>query len=524
MSLFELLDDVRGDRYEPLRKALPGTPIGTGEGLDHDPLDLVDKSLNDISNGRGLAYDTREIMAAAPQIAPIITLRVNQFCKWAQPQRTPYEIGRVIRLREAKRKPTKAETAEIEKWTRFFGTCGNIDPKNPLERFRRDNFATFLAKTGRDSIIHDGLPIEIIPDRRGKPAAFRALDVKTIRRPEPGDALSENGTIDYVQWINGKAWMKWDASKLAYGVRRPRTDIHANGYGYPELDDLFVCVTGLIDSLDYNMNYFKQGSITKGILKIIGAVPPKALKAFKRYWAQTVAGVQNAWKMPILNVPHEKGDVQWVPMSQSNRDMEWSMFNEFLMWLALLHFGVDATEVGLPKYGGAGQKALFETNNEARLRVSRERGLERLVTVMVDKLNLHVLWEHAPDFELHFAGLNSLSEAERADLDAKLVRVKTTPNELRIRDDEEALPGGDILLDQVYTMALQAAQAAEQQKAEAAAQPGQQEQPEEGQEPEDGSGDTDEDEDPYDSLFRTLEGEGDDKAEPPQAQSRRRPG
>lgn len=490
-----------------MSKALPGAPVGEGEAYDHDPLELIDRSMNDISNGRGLSYQTREIMAAAPQIAPIITLRINQFSKWSRTQRSPYEIGRVVRLREAKRKPTRIETQEIEKFNRFYDTCGNLDPSNPLERFRRDSFATFLCKTGRDSLIHDAQPIEIVPDRRGKPAMFRAIDAKTVRRPEPGDPLSEGGKVDFVQWINSKAWAKWDASKLAFGVRRPRTDIHANGYGYPELDDLFVCVTGLIDSLDYNMNYFKQGSITKGILKIIGTIPPKTLKSFKRFWAQTVAGVNNAWRMPIVNVPHEKGDVQWVNMSQSNRDMEWSMFNEFLMWLALLHYGVDAVEVGLPKYGGGGQKALFETNNEARLRISRERGLGRLVTVTEDLLNRHVQWELNPDLELSFAGLDALSEQERADLDAKLVTTTRTINDLRKRDDVKTLKGGDIILNQVYTMAMQAAEEAERQKQEAeqqAAEGG----ADGGGNDGDGTGapgDGGEDEDdPYASLFRTL--------------------
>jgi len=167
--------------------------------------------------------------------------------------------------------------------------------------------------------------------------------------------------------------------------------------------------------------------------------------------------VNNAWRMPILNVPSEKGDVSWVPMSQSNRDMEWSMFNEFLNWLALLHYGVDPSEVGLPKYSNGGQKAMFETNNEARLRLSRERGLERLTNVLEDKLNLHVFWELNPELEFALTGLDALSEMERAELDAKLVRMTRTPNELRERDDIDPIEGGDMILDQTFVMARQAA-------------------------------------------------------------------
>lgn len=434
-------------------KAYPGPPVTSGEAIDFDPLDMVDKEFNNLSNGRGLSYWTREALASAPQIAPIITLRVNQLRKFARHQRTPYSIGRVVRLRESGRKPTPAEQKEIARLNRFFDICGN-ESADKEEKFKRDSFATFLGKVGRDSFIHDAGPIEILPDRRGLPAAFRAIDAKTVRKPEKGSVWDTEG-YDYVQFISDKVYAKWHARWLAYVVRRPRTDIYSNGYGFPELDELFTVVTGLLDSLDYNMNYFKQGSITKGILKVIGNVPPKQLKAFKRFWAQTVAGVSNAWRMPILNVPHEKGDVAWVPMSQSNRDMEWSMFNEFLNWLALLHFGVDPSEVGLPKYSNGGQKAMFETNNEARLRLSRERGLETFTSCLEDKINLHITWELNPDFEFAFTGLDALSEGERADLDAKLVRMTRTPNELRTRDDLEPIEGGDMILDQNFILAQQ---------------------------------------------------------------------
>lgn len=493
-----------------LRKALPGPPTTKGDAIDYDPMDLVDKEFNDVSNGRGLSYFTRETLASAPQIAPIITLRINQLCKFSRAQRSPYGLGHTVRLRESSRMPTSGEQKEIERLLRFTASCGNAD-LNAEDKFKRDSFSTFLSKLGRDSLVHDGAPFEILPDKLGRPAAFRAVDVKTIRKPERGSEWDVKGA-DYVQFISSKVFCHWKARWFAYGVRRPRSDIYSNGYGFPELDELFTVVTGLLDSLDYNMNYFRQGSITKGILKVIGNVPPKQLAAFKRFWAQTVAGVNNAWRMPILNVPHEKGDVAWVPMSQSNRDMEWSMFNEFLNWLALLHFGVDPSEVGLPKYSNGGQKAMFETNNEARLRLSRERGLEPVTRVIEDKLNLHVFWELNPDFEFAFTGLDALSEGERAELDAKLVRVSRTPNEIRARDDLSPLKGGDILLDQVYTMALQAAEAAQQQQ--------QQGQPEGEQPTEEPAEDVDDDGtyNPYSSLYRGADDA--DEAEQPAAPRR----
>lgn len=473
-----VFDDVfgglLGGGYEPFAKGktrVPGPPTGDPQALDYDPYDeLVYNMYNDASNGRGLTYETRRGMASAPQIAPALSLRISQACKFTRPPRDRYSFGVEVGLREGRRAPTKEETKAIATLQRYIATCGVLDERDPDALFKRDSFRTFVAKVCRDSLIHDAMTFEVMEDRRGLPSWFQAVDCTTIRRWEPGTGPQKSG-VDFVQFVRDEIRAEWPARRLAFGVRRPRTDIRANGYGFPELDELFIVVTGLLNSLDYNMNYFKQGSTTKGILKIIGNIPAKQLRAFKRFWATMVAGLQNAWRTPIINVPHEKGDVSWVPMSQSNRDMEWSMFNEFLMFLAFFHFGIDGVEAGI-KYGGAsGQKAMFESDNEARLRLSRERGLEPMMLTLEDLLNMHVIWRINPDLSLRFTGLNSLSEKERVELDQKRVQTFITINELRAEDDREAIEGGDIVLNQVFTIAQQQAEAMKQQQAQGGGEP-----------------------------------------------------
>lgn len=126
-------------------------------------------------------------------------------------------------------------------------------------------------------------------------------------------------------------------------------------------------------------------------------------------------------------------------------------------------------EAGL-KYGGAsGNKAMFESDNEARLRLSRERGLEPMMLTLEDLLNMHVFWRLNPDLQVRFVGLNSLSERERVELDQKRVQTFVKLNELRAEDDREPIEGGDIVLNQVYTIAKQQADAVKQQAQAAAA-------------------------------------------------------
>ena len=461
MDVFgEIFGDVLGE-YETFSKArtsMPGQPAGDPAAMDHDPFDeIMHQMYSDASNGRGLTYETRRGMASAPQIAPAINMRINQACKFTRPPKSRYDYGVSVGLRELRRTPTRAEQKACSDLDRLISTCGVLPEDDIDAPFKRDSFRTFVAKVCRDSLIHDAMTFEVMEDKRGLPSWFQAVDATTVRRWEPGSTV-ERG-VDYVQFLRDEIRARWPARRLAFGVRRPRSDVRANGYGFPELDELFIVVTGLLNSLDYNMNYFKQGSTTKGILKIIGNIPAKQLRAFKRFWATMVAGLQNAWRTPIINVPSEKGDVSWVNMSQSNRDMEWSMFNEFLMWLAFFHYGIDPVEAGL-KYGGAGgSKAMFESDNEARLRLSRERGLEPMMLTLEDLINAHYIHRINPDLSLRFVGLTSLSEKERVEIDQKRAQTSVTINEVRQEDDRQPVPGGDIILNQVYTQALMQAQA-----------------------------------------------------------------
>jgi len=478
-----LLSEI-GGAFEPLLKAGKSKKKNTTEGslvgpaekqkaMEEDPLEAVMwEHYDDATSGIGLDYITRESMASAPQIAPIISTRIRQVRKFAQRPHGRFGLGFEVGLRDSSRAPTRADRKKIEEMTQLVETCGYIDPNDKDAMFQRDMFPTFLCKYARDSLVHDQRNAEFMLDRLGRPSRWVAVDCKTIRRALPKSRKhTKDGRVvvippDYpfVQSIKGVVHAHFDYRRLSFGIRRPVTDIRRRGYGFAEMDELVTVVTALLWSLDYNANYFRQGTTAKGILNIVGSMPKDQLRSFRRMWAQLMSGVNNAWRTPIVNTPSAGGDVKWIPLHQSNRDMEWSRFSDWLMWMSAAAFGMSLEEVGGRSPGGAaGNKAMFESDNEAKVRASQERGLDPLLKGIAEDLNKHFIWSLAPELSLRFVGLDQKGEQTRLTLDKQRLSWMFV-NEIRAEYDLEPVPDEENIMDnQIWWQAKsQAAMMAQQ--------------------------------------------------------------
>ncbi len=208
-----------------------------------------------------------------------------------------------------------------------------------------------------------------------------------------------------------------------------------------------------------------QGSVAKGLLNLKGAIPEKQLRAFRRQWYQMVAGVENAWRTPIVNAE----EIQWVNMQASNRDMEFSSWIDFLIKIACAVFQMDPIEVNF-KYGSTGQRAMFGAADRAKLVESKDKGLKPLLRHFSRLVDKYIIWPINPAFVLEFIGLESQTPKEVADLNTQRVRTIYTIDEIRAENDLSALPDGlgQVILDANWLAARK--QAMDAKAAEEAAQ------------------------------------------------------
>jgi hypothetical protein len=170
-----------------------------------------------------------------------------------------------------------------------------------------------------------------------------------------------------------------------------------------------------------------------------------------------MAGVNNAHK--LLVVESEKMD--FVNTQASNKDMEFNKYYEFLIKLTCAIYKIDPSEIAFPMQGSSDAAPMFEGNNEARLKYSRDKGLKPLLRFYQRKLNKMIIepWNNylSGDYELVFQGLEAGTAEQELEADIKKIASYMTPNEIRKSKGMKDIEGGDVILNPVFVQSQQMA-------------------------------------------------------------------
>lgn len=448
-----------------------------------DPND-ISSSMGYKNKGYDLSYDVLRGMARTHVIKSIIETRKEQISAFCQPQSDKYSTGFVIQKKEGyfiqkkKKKLSKSEENKIEELTKFLISCGSTD------RFwHADTFDVFIKKVLHDSLVFDQGTFEVRYDRSGVPCEFYATDGATMRIADSflskkGDEGAQNEKFikgyapAYVQLIDGNIVNEYYPWQLGFCIRNPSTDIHQNGYGRSELEDMIQTVTAILNSDFYNSNFFKVGSAPKGILKYTGNINENTVQEFRSQWMTQVAGVTNMHKIPIVNADK----LDFISMQQSNKDMEFSKYQEFLIKISCALYKIDPSEIGFPMSGSSDAKPMFEGNNEARLKYSKDKGLKPLLKQIERWINKYILWQLDPDYEFRFVGMDE-EHTYKEELDNAVIRLNNfqTWNEIREEYNLPPVENGDTIASPAYMQLMQMQQ---QQKQMDQQQQGMQQSPE----------------------------------------------
>lgn len=432
----------------------------TGEKIKSmliDPMDFA-SSFGFKEKPTRLTYHTLKRMSQTPFTAITINTRVQQVEKFALPQPNDYSIGFKIRLKNEDKKPTLEEEKRIEELTEFILNNGFGGP-----RWGRDDFDTFLSKITRDSLIYDQYTFEVLEDKKGIPREFFATDASTYRIAIP-DKLFK--TMDYkpdpltgeqclpriVQIYNGSVDQEFYPWELAFGIRRPRTDLYVAGYGYAELEELVNVITSMLYGDEYNRKFFSQGSAPKGILSVASdsGLSDSALKEFKREWKMQMSGVQNAWKTPIMAADK----MNWIDLTKSNKDMEFTQWQYYNIKLHCALFSIDPSELGfdIQGSGAKGNKAMFESDRMSRIKYSKDKGLTPILTNISKRINKHLINRIDNRFIFEFVG-NDIDEQKELDKTIKELSNFKTIDEARKNKGLDPIGkenGGDAILNPNY--------------------------------------------------------------------------
>jgi hypothetical protein len=427
------------------------------KSLFWDPFSIIEQ-LGYKDRPSQISYGTLRAMAwRCPIVEPILRLRLDQMGAFCVPQHDKYRMGYRLKLRDTEREPTKAELKWIQDMEPIIQRTGVTD--NPKGR---DNFETFVKKVMRDSLVYDQMTFEVVPNRKGQPAEWYAVDASTIRLASSASTfIDEDDTkvTRFVQIYDGMVIAEWPQGDFCFAVRNPHTDIRLSGYGVSELELLIHTVTAFLYSWEYNKRFFSQGSTTKGIINFKGAIPNTQLHAFRQQWYQMISGVENAWRTPVVSTASD-AELQYVDLHKSNRDMEYGAWMDFLIKNICSMYKTDPIEINF-KYGNVGQRSgLQEASNTEKITESKERGLRPLLRFMAQQINDYIIHPINPEFEFEFVGLDAQTRENVAQLNTTRVKTFMTVDEIRAEEDKPPLPDGkgEVILDPTWLQASQMVQ------------------------------------------------------------------
>lgn len=437
---------------------------------------------NDLSgNGKGfkdskgiLSFEVLRRMGNIHIIRSIVNTRIEQIQNFLHFSEDDQKEGFTIRkktslFKEEKKEISSAEKKKIEEIVEFLMNSGFNEKWDNI-----DDFQTFVRKIAFDSLTLDQLAFEVVRDKGWNIKKYRAVDASLIRFLDSVDSKQRERLEDYrFKGYLPRFCMTWDEQilinpttkepilyypwELGFGIRNKSSDIRKNGYGTSELEILVELITGVLWSIQYNMNNFSIGSTPKGFINVKNAnISDSNLNEFRQAWSQMMTGVRNAKRTPVINGI----DLEWIDLDKSNREMEYQEWAQFLVIMVCSVYRIDPSELG---FSFKNQAQLFgQDGQKARLQHSREKGLKPILIFLENIITKYIVSEIDEDYEFIFTGIEVEDEETQVNLD----KTKLESGMVAMQDifkkysGREFDPENDIILNQVY----QQAQSSKQQQ------------------------------------------------------------
>jgi len=389
----------------------------------------------------GISFDAlREIVLKTPVLNAVVMTRVRQvqrFCRISETNNTL--PGFEIRHIDRKHALTPSEQDRINELQRFFTHCGDEPSARQRKRLKRDSFAQLMGKLTRDSLVLDSVAIETEwrNDKKLGMAGFYAVDGATIRLcPESG--YRGNADIFAVQVVSGMTRTLYGVDDLIYEPRNARSDVTAADYGLPETELLIRVVTGFLNAMALNNNYFDKNTIPRGVMHLIGNYDQPSVESFKRYFTGLLRGVDNAFALPILASKDKESSASFEKFDVDVNEMMFAKWMTFLTSIICAIYGMSPSEINFDSFTGGNTSALSGNDTEQKLAASKDSGLRPLLAYFENTFTDYIVNETDPNFCFRWTGLDIENQQQKYELRKALLTV----NELRAEEGYKKLEGG----------------------------------------------------------------------------------
>lgn len=389
-------------------------------------------------------------------VASILITRMNQIASFSERQKTKYDLGYILELKDQDKEVGDNEKKEMEELYSFIEHCGFPETKPADEKM---DFDEFLRRIVKDRLTYDIVAVEKVRSITDEIRYFAPVDGKTIRFASKKEEIKVNTAktlvhhdpkrelkdiekdedfeYAYVQVIDGQIQRVFTRDDLIVKMANVTNDVKARGYSVSELELLISTITSHLNSESYRKKMYTQGHVNKGILHFKANISQRKLNMFKKGWYAQTSGVANMWRTPILAGMDE---VKWIDLGQGGKDPDFNMWMEYCIKLICAIYLIDPSEINfdISQGNSSGGNPLFTSKNEHKIKQSKDRGLRPLLRFIEDIVN-NIIGELNEKYQFKFVGLDQETKKDENDRHKIELESYRSTNEIRQENNLEPI-------------------------------------------------------------------------------------
>ena len=340
----------------------------------------------------------------------VISTLTDQMTRFGRPARTQSEQGFEVYVRDESARPTKGDKRRIAALVDLIMRGGVITQRNEDgalgvwsgdQTEEADPFPVLLQKLAKDGLelAWATFRIESGINARQTPVAFmKMLDSARIRFTEQqprqpvlnelGEPLDigykprvRHGTrVEYVELgDHGQPINEYTWHEVIPWVRNQRSDLLAQGYGWPELASALELVVGMVKAVEHNIRYFTHNRIPPGIVSTSGDFDESLLQDFLWNITQPGSDGDMHYRLPMM-MGGKDFKLQYTPFRQTDKqDMFWRNWIVFLLSALASLYNVAMEEMNFQAFLTVGGLQ-SGTGGEQRVATLRSTGFRNNMT------------------------------------------------------------------------------------------------------------------------------------------------
>jgi hypothetical protein len=245
-----------------------------------------------------------------------------------------------------------------------------FDTPNPS----RNSFRNFTEPVAEDILVLDAGSIEKVRNLRGEIAQLSYVDGGEVRVAKYWDG--EETTPRYFWYPDSQKRAEWRNDDFVYIMSRPAT---YRVVGLSAMEVLKLTIDAELGATAYNTRQVTS-AVPDGMLDLGEGVRGDQVEKFKSYWLAEIAG-----KGATAIIGGSKG-AKWLPFRQSNRDMQFTEWQDYLLRKIALVFGLSAQDLNSVADINRANSQVLQENTD-------DRGLRPLLGNVQDYYTREIVWD-----------------------------------------------------------------------------------------------------------------------------------